>query len=121
MYSTALWDAWTKQEMQNYQEEKDGKKVYLKKGYLHLDHRFWFPGRHPEIEKIIQNNLLVPNPQRSGYNHYHSFFPFLKIVTKTPRYRYQFEEGHYDLETKKRPICFAAHVDSLIFGYYSFA
>ena len=26
-----------------------------------------------------------------------------------------------DLETKIRPICFASHVDSLIFGFYSFA
>jgi hypothetical protein len=41
-------------------------------------------------------------------------------LLKTPRYRYQDEEGHYDLEYKIRPICFASHVDSLIFGFYSY-
>lgn len=121
MYSTTLWNAWVKQEMQNYSETKEGRKIYNKKGYLHLDQRFWFPERLSEIEAIVKNNLLVPNPQRPQYKQYHSFLPFLKIITKTPRYRYQFEEGYYDLETKKRPICFAAHKDSLILGYYSFA
>lgn len=121
MYSTALWDAWVKEEMQNYQTEKNGKRVYHKKGYLHFDQRFWFPDRHSEIEAVVKNKLIVPNPQRSKSKQFYSFTPFLKIITKTPRYRYQFEEGHYDLETKERPICFTAHTDSLILSYYSFA
>jgi len=121
MYSTTSWNAWVDQEMKNYSNGSDGKKIYNKKGYLHLDQRLWFPERLSEIETIVKDNLLVPNPKRPQYKQYYSFLPFLKIITKTPRYRYQFEEGHYDLETKKRPICFAAHKDSLILGYYSFA
>ncbi|PWV44454.1 reverse transcriptase/maturase family protein [Chitinophaga sp. S165] len=121
MYSETLWNAWVQQEARNYEERKDGKKVYHKKGYIHFDPRIWFPDKHQEIKDIIRCGLLVPNPQNPQYQQYYSFFPFLKIITKTPRYRYQFEEGHYDLETKKRPICFAAHRDSLIFGYYSYA
>lgn len=120
MYSTALWKAWLKLEMNNYKEDKSGKKIYNKKGYLHLDHRFWFPDKHKEIEDIVKNNLIVKN-SKTGSQEFYSFSPFLKILSKTPRYRYQFEEGHYDLETKIRPICFAAHRDSLIMGYYSFA
>jgi len=120
MYSTAIWEAWLKQENQNYYQEKNGKKIYKKKGYLHLDPRFWFLDNNAEIEEILKNNLQVTD-SKTKLKKYYSFSPFLKIITKTPRYRYQFEEGHYDLETKKRPICFAAHKDSLILGFYSFA
>lgn len=120
MYDTGLWDAWQKQELKNYQEDPPGKKVYLKKGYLHLDHRIWFPDYHSEIEQILKNGLQVVN-SKTQRKEFYSFSPFLKILAKTPRYRYQFEEGHYDLETKIRPLCYAAHRDSLILGYYSFA
>lgn len=119
MYTNELWDEWVKIESANYQVAKTGKKQYLKKGYLHLDHRFWFPEKKNEIKEIVANNLQVKNPH-TGYNQYYSFNPFLKILTKTPRYRYQFEEGHYDLETKIRPICLTSHKDSLILGFYSY-
>jgi len=120
MYSTALWEQWLRHESQNYQQEKNGKKVYKKKGYVHLDQRFWFPDKNVEIQEILKNNLQVTDT-RTNRKQYYSFSPFLKIIIKTPRYRYQFEEGHFDLETKERPICFASHKDSLILGYYSFA
>ena len=51
----------------------------------------------------------------------HSFLPFLKILTKTPRYKYQEDKFSYSLETKIRPISFASHFDSYIYAYYSFA
>lgn len=120
MYSDSVWEAWVKEELQNYKLTKTGKRKYIKKGYLHLDHRFWFPGKYEEIKQIIKENLLCFNPATKR-KEFHSFSPFLKLLTKTPRYRYQFEEGHYDLETKIRPICYASHIDSLIIGYYSFA
>ncbi len=120
MYSPTVWQEWLKQQLGNYSLSKDGKKKYLKKGYLHLDSRIWLPDKHSEIEELIQNSLLSLNPLTKKKEFY-AFSPFLKILTKVPRYRYQFEEGHYDLETKIRPICYAAHKDSLILSYYSFA
>lgn len=51
----------------------------------------------------------------------HSFLPFLKILTKTPKYRYQEDKASYSLDTKVRPISFASHFDSYIYAYYSFA
>lgn len=119
MYSTELWNEWLEQESSNYQLGEDGKKIYHKKGYLHLDNRFWFPERYPEIQQILQNGLKELHPH-TGNLQFRSFYPFLKILLKTPRYRYQFEEGEYELETKIRPICFAAHIDSLLMGFYSF-
>ncbi len=51
----------------------------------------------------------------------HSFLPFVKILTKTPRFRYQAEISAYGLETKVRPISFASHFDTYVYAYYSFA
>lgn len=120
MYSDSLWEQWMESELSNYSTTNTGKKLFLKRGYIHLDNRFWFPERSDEIKAIVQNSLKVPHPH-TAKQQFHSFSPFLKMLTKTPKYRYQQEEGHYDLETKIRPICFAAHVDSLLLGYYSFA
>lgn len=119
MYSTELWCQWTEKESKNY-ELLNGKKIYHKKAYLHFDQRFWFPIQKNIIEEIIKNNLRYFNISTSRIE-YHSFSPFIKLLIKTPRYRYQFEEGHYDLETKVRPISFASHIDSNIWSFYSFA
>jgi RNA-directed DNA polymerase len=119
MFLESVWNDWVKEELKNYEIDKSGKRIYIKKGYLHLDNRIWFPEQLDEIKRTISSELLEVN-STSGKLEYHSFYPFIKILVKTPRYRYQFEEGHYDLETKIRPICFAAHKDSLIMSYYSF-
>jgi RNA-directed DNA polymerase len=119
-----FWQGWSEQEQTNYVIRKNKKGVdtpyYLKKGYTHFDLRFWFPNRKDELKKILKNKLRV-------YNHLHkhdewwAFSPFLKILLKTPRYKYQPDEDEFDLETKIRPICFASHIDGLIFGFYSYA
>jgi RNA-directed DNA polymerase len=118
------WDGWSKHEEQNYiiVKSKAGKKVpkYLKKGYTHFDLRFWFPDRKDELKKILKNKLRV-------FHHHHkreewwAFNPFLKILLKTPRYKFQQGQNSYELETKIRPISFASHLDGLIFGFYAYA
>lgn len=118
MYTEELWNEWEKIESANYHVTKRGRKEYLKKGYLHLDQRFWFPEKKNEIKELVANHLLFKSSV-TGIDQFYSFNPFIKILTKTPRYRYQFEEGHYDLETKIRPICLTSHKDSLILGFYS--
>ena len=51
----------------------------------------------------------------------HPFLPFLKVLIKTPRYRYQVGEDNYDLETKIRPISYASHFDAYLYGFYAFS
>lgn len=56
----------------------------------------------------------------------HNFTPLVKILQKTPRYKWQEDKelaagGKYDLETKIRPISFASHFDTYVYGFYSFA
>jgi RNA-directed DNA polymerase len=123
MFDNQLWEEWSEAENTNYSFTKSKKghlsRKYLKKGYLHFDNRFWFPERLHEVKYIIQNNLKCKDV--SGKTNWHAFSPFLKILLKTPRYKDQTGEGDYELESKIRPICFASHLDSLIFGYYSYA
>jgi len=117
MFTEELWESWSTQESNNYTIEK-GENPYRKKGYTHFDHRFWFPDRKDELKTILQNGLKVYK-KSVDRTEFWSFNPFLKMLIKTPRYRYQESEGYYDLDTKVRPICFASHIDSLIFGFYS--
>lgn len=118
------WKGWSEQEESNYKTTKNnsGKdsKKYLKKGYTHFDNRFWFPERKDEIKNILKSGLRQYNKKHKR-DEWWAFSPFLKILLKTPRYKYQQSEGHYDLETKIRPICFASHIDGLIFGFYAYA
>jgi len=118
------WKGWSEQEDANYKivKNKSGKdsKKYLKKGYTHFDHRFWFPERKDKLKTLLKNGLRFYKKEHQTQEWW-AFSPFLKILIKTPRYKYQQEEGHYDLETKIRPICFASHIDGLIFGFYAYA
>ena len=119
MFQEELWNDWVQQELSNYKVIR-GKKVYLKKGYMHFDNRFWFPERNEEIKKIIQNGLRIYRKESKRMEKW-SFTPFLKILIKTPRYKYQEEQEKHDLETKIRPISFASHFDALIYSYYSYS
>ncbi|MES2655446.1 MAG: antiviral reverse transcriptase Drt2 [Bacteroidota bacterium] len=118
------WKDWSEQEMTNYKITKNklgiSTKKYLKKGYTHFDLRFWFPERKDELKELLKNKLRYFH-KKHKIEEWWAFSPFLKVLIKTPRYKYQEEEGHYDLEDKIRPICFASHIDSLIFGFYAYA
>ena len=100
-------------ESKNYKVENE-KQKYLQKGYLHFDRRFWFPERVDELKTLLEHGLK----SKEGY---WAFSPFIKLLVKSPRFRWQEEIKEYKLETKIRPICFAAHKDSLILSYYAFA
>jgi len=118
------WKGWSEQEEANYTITKNksgvNAKKYLKKGYTHFDLRFWFPEREEELKEILEKGLRFYHKKHKR-EEWWAFSPFLKVLIKTPRYKYQQTEGHYDLETKIRPICFASHIDGLIFGFYAYA
>lgn len=84
------------------------------KTYPQLDPYFNFLKNSSEIKKLVSDESLESIAQ-------HSFLPFIKILTKTPRYKWQESEKSYGLETKIRPIAFASHFDSYIYAFYSFA
>lgn len=82
------------------------------KTYPHLDPYFNFFKHSNDIKKLVSNTELMAK---------HPFLPFVKILTKTPRFKFQENEQTQGLETKIRPIAFASHFDSYIYGFYSFA
>ena len=84
------------------------------KTYPQFDPYFNFLKYSDEIKKLIADPTLQSVAK-------YSFLPFVKILTKTPRYRYQEKLGAHGLETKIRPIAFSAHFDSYIYGFYSHA
>ena len=104
IFSEELWQEYVAK------VEKD----FTLKTYPQFDPFFNFPRDKDRIHYLISD----PTFQRMKN---HDFIPMIKILQKTPRYRYQEDEDGYDLETKIRPISFASHFDTYIFGFYAFA
>lgn len=86
-------------------------KTSFPKSYAHFDRPF-----NIEIA-LAELKSLLGDPSGRGIAQ-HPFLPFLKIILKTPRYRYEEELGTYALKTKERPISFASHFDALIISYF---
>lgn len=87
---------------------------YQLKTYPQFDPYFNFPKDKSHLKAIVSDSTLKSIAS-------HDFLPFLKILQKTPRYKYQVEEDEFSLETKIRPISFASHFDTYIYGFYAFA
>ena len=81
-----------------------------------------YPQFDPYYNFLTSSNKLknlVSDPTLDAVSK-HSFLPFVKILTKTPRYRYQKKHLLYGLETKIRPIAFASHFDTYLYAFYFF-
>lgn len=116
MFSEDNWQRWLGKEVGNYQLKEDPltKKItkeYLKRRYLHFDKRFWLPDRNEELMKFLSESNKVAK---------RTFFPFIRKVVKTPRFRYDSKAYKRVVKYKPRPICYASHFDSLIYSFYSF-
>lgn len=73
-----------------------------KRGYAHFDLRTDLT----KCKKYITNSKNIER---------HGFYPFIKYDLEY--HKYNRAEGR---KTKKRTICYASHIDSCIFQYYSF-
>ncbi|MCC9072722.1 hypothetical protein LNQ49_14135 [Flavobacterium sp. F-65] len=107
LYTDELWKRY-------YDKVVDGKAEFAIKKYPQLDPFFDFQNQSDKIKDLVSDATL-----NSVANH--PFLPFVKILTKTPRFRYQETEKQYALDTKIRPIAFASHFDTYIYGFYAFA
>ena len=114
LYCEQIWNEWLYEELKNYElTQIAGRqlKKYNQKGYLHFDPRFWFPDRQDEIKAVVSNP--------AEFNCW-NFYPFLQVTAQTQRFKPNSSKGQPKRSTKKRPICYAAHKDSLIYGFYSY-
>ncbi|QYH38375.1 hypothetical protein GYM62_06000 [Algoriphagus sp. NBT04N3] len=88
------------------------------KTYPQFDPYFNFPKDKKRLYDLLSDPLMKRMKN-------HDFTPLVKILQKTPRYKWQEDKtltagGKYDLETKIRPISFASHFDTYVYGFYSF-
>ncbi|MFZ7106250.1 MAG: reverse transcriptase/maturase family protein [Candidatus Pollutiaquabacter aromativorans] len=118
MLTEELWEKWAAKESKNY-IFLNGKQKYLKRGYKHFDNKIWFPDRKNEIKAILQNKLKVTRTGLHSENR--AFLPFLKQRTKKLRIKYNHRLKRNQVSAKLRPICYASHLDSLIFSFYGYA
>lgn len=84
------------------------------KTYKQFDNTFDFAKENNKIKSLLKD----PTLKKVGS---HAFAPHLKILVKTPRYKFDESIDTYGLETKIRPISFSSHFDSYIYSYYAFA
>ncbi|MBQ9013691.1 MAG: group II intron reverse transcriptase domain-containing protein [Bacilli bacterium] len=73
-----------------------------KRKYAHFDKRLGLK----EVYKYVSNPENITS---------HSFYPFIYYEKKM--YKFNKEKGKYD---KKRPICYASHIDRCIYQYYAY-
>ncbi len=78
---------------------------YRPRAYSHFD----------EPISEVRAERLVTDPEAIAQ---HAFFPFIKRVVRVDRYKAG-DNGKKEVKPKKRPICFASHVDSHVFAYYA--
>jgi len=109
------WEEWLLKELKNFKVNTDSsasKRQYLKRGYLHFDPRYWLPERASHFYRFLSNTQNITN---------RAFYPFVKIIISTPRFRYDEGKGKRAVEFKKRPISYASHLDALIYSIYAHA
>jgi hypothetical protein len=104
IYTDETWENYVKKVEESFKIKR----------YPHFDPYFNF------LEDKNKLKELLKNTNGKGVAN-HSFLPFVKILIKTPRYRYHESKECMRLETKVRPIAFASHFDSYIYGYYAYA
>lgn len=103
IYTDDLWERFVEKIM----------KADKPKTYKQFDNIFDFASKSDKIKDLVSD----PSLKKMGR---HSFAPHLKILVKTPRYKFDESINTYDLETKIRPISFSSHFDSYIYSFYAF-
>lgn len=91
------------------------------RGYLHITPKVDVNARAGELVSKIKNPAYIAN---------YGFFPLIHSVIKERKYKKHpenskirghshFHNGKYKPSAKSRPLHYATHIDSLIFGYYA--
>ncbi len=116
MFTDEYWNTWLEKELKNYvftfDKIKDKRvKKFKKKGYLHFDLRYWLPERSDELKLFVRDAQNIVK---------RSFYPFIKITHRTPRYKFNKDLNRRVLSHKSRPICYASHFDALLYSFYSY-
>jgi hypothetical protein len=92
-------------------ETKSGAIPEGKRKYLHFDRKINFSSSADSLKKFLSDPDKVSSKP---------FYPFIKQVIRTPRYKVVNKgEGKREMDVKDREIYYASHFDSLVYSYYS--
>jgi RNA-directed DNA polymerase len=108
MYTTPLYDRWVERERKNYDTKT---RRYRKKGYKHFDPKIFFP------DYIEDYRVKFSNPRKIFE---WSYLPLIKVVSSTPRYRYDDSIDKMAIKFKDRPLAYAGHGDALLYSFAAF-
>jgi hypothetical protein len=89
-----------------YKKKEKKENWYINKNYLHFDYPLSFN----------KASDLVKNPDNIST---HSFRPFLTFEVTSIKYVEDVNSIKKIRKEKKRPICYASHVDGYIYSYYA--
>lgn len=101
---------------------EEGKPEWLKgRGYLHVT---------PKIDVNARMHELISKIKNPNFVEKHAFFPLIHAVIKERKYKKHpdnpevrghshYHKGKFKPSAKNRPLHYATHIDSLIFGYYA--
>jgi len=79
---------------------------FRQRRYLHFD----------EPLSLQKATALVTNPKAVAS---HSFWPLIRFLVRTAKIKQDKETGNIERHHKDRAVSYAAHSDSLIFGFYA--
>ncbi|TXL67474.1 RNA-dependent DNA polymerase [Cerasibacillus terrae] len=83
---------------------------YIPKGYLHFDKKRFFN---------LKTESYVKSPEKIAT---HNFYPFIRYVSRYDKYNEQttdiIDSRPRPINSKKRPIMYASHIDNFIYRYY---
>jgi hypothetical protein len=81
-----------------------------------MDEEVWLRRRgYVHFDRHISKSKLLERVQDSNYVRSHGFMPFIGYDAEEPRYK----AADRQVQLKRRPIRFAAHMDSHVFAYYA--
>ena len=85
-----------------------GKEWFRTKGYLHFDNRV-HADDISKVENLVSDRGAVAK---------HAFYPLIRFYK--PKFKViRDDRGKVKLEEGTRPLCYSAHLDSLIYSFYS--
>lgn len=94
--------------LQTQWKRYEKEKILTKRKYPHFDFIV-------ELNDKIENLVFSPKQVAS-----YSFLPLIKSEKEERRRKINETTGHRDINIKTRPICFAAHLDAILYSWYGF-
>jgi len=92
-----------------------------KRRYLHFDRKINFPSEvlKDKQKYLVEFSRRFKSDLKLDKCFGGSYYPFIRIILTSPRYKWSDAESRRILQIKPREICYASHFDALRYSWYS--